>query len=76
MPQGISGRELAARLRTSDAALRVIFMSGYSPDMAGRELHLQPGQDFIQKPYSSQQLLEAVRSSLDRYPAQAAVAPS
>jgi two-component system cell cycle sensor histidine kinase/response regulator CckA len=76
MPQGISGRELAARLRTSDAALRVIFMSGYSPDMAGRELHLQPGQEFIQKPYSSQQLLEAVRSSLDRYPAQAAVAPS
>jgi two-component system, cell cycle sensor histidine kinase and response regulator CckA len=76
MPQGISGRELAARLRTSDAALRVIFMSGYSPDMAGRELNLQPGQDFIQKPYSSQQLLEAVRKSLDRYPADASAAPT
>ena len=76
MPQGMSGRELAARLRTSDAALRIIFMSGYSPDMAGRELNLAPGQDFIQKPCSSQQLLAAVRSALDRYPARAAAAAS
>ena len=74
MPQGMNGRELAARLRTSDPALRVIFMSGYSADMAGRELTLHAGQDFIQKPYSSQQLLEAVRNALDRYPASAAAA--
>jgi len=74
MPQGMNGRELAARLRTSDPALRVIFMSGYSAEMAGRELALHPGQDFIQKPYSSQQLLETVRSTLDRYQAAAAVA--
>jgi two-component system cell cycle sensor histidine kinase/response regulator CckA len=72
MPQGMSGRELAARLRTSDQALRVVFMSGYSPEMAGR----QAGQDFIQKPYSSQQLLETVRQALDRYPAPAGAAAS
>jgi two-component system, cell cycle sensor histidine kinase and response regulator CckA len=77
MPQGMSGRELAARLRTSDSALRVIFMSGYSAEMAGRELSLQAGQDFIQKPYSSQQLLEIVRQALDRYRApDAATAPA
>ena len=76
MPRGMSGRELAARLRTSDAALRVVFMSGYSPDMAGRELQLQPGQDFIQKPYSSQQLLETVRNSLDRYQPRGSAAQS
>ncbi len=76
MPQGMSGRELAARLRTSDEALRVIFMSGYSREMAGRELALQAGQDFIQKPYSSQQLLEAVRHALDRYAASAAAVAS
>ena len=76
MPQGMSGRELAARLRTSDPALRVVFMSGYSAEMAGRELALHSGQDFIQKPYSSQQLLETVRQALDRYPAPAAAAAS
>ena len=76
MPQGMSGRELAARLRSSDEQLPVIFMSGYSADMVGRELHLQPGQDFIQKPYSSQQLLETVRNSLDRNQAPAGAAAS
>jgi two-component system, cell cycle sensor histidine kinase and response regulator CckA len=78
MPQGMSGRELAARLRTSDAALRVVFMSGYSAEMAGREISLQAGQDFIQKPYSSQQLLEIVRQALDRYrsPGAAAAPPA
>ena len=65
MPEGINGRELAARLREKSPGLRVIFTSGYSADIAGRELTLQEGQNFIQKPASPQQLLETVRRSLD-----------
>jgi hypothetical protein len=45
--------------------LRVIFTSGYSADIAGRELSLQEGQNFIQKPSPPHQLLETVRRCLD-----------
>ena len=67
MPRGISGRELAIRLQARNPKLRVIFTSGYSADIAGRELSLQEGQNFIQKPASPQQLLETVRRCLDGY---------
>jgi CheY-like chemotaxis protein len=66
MPEGISGLELATRLRDRSPQLRVIFTSGYSGDVAGRKLHLQEGEDFIQKPSSPQHLLETVRRCLDR----------
>ena len=65
MPEGISGLELAARLRENSPDLKVIFTSGYSADIAGGQLHLQEGQNFIQKPSSPQQLLQTVRRCLD-----------
>jgi PAS domain S-box-containing protein len=65
MPEGVSGRELAARLQAGDSRLRVIFTSGYSGDVAGRELSLREGQNFLQKPYSRQRLLDTVRRCLD-----------
>jgi len=36
-----------------------------SADYAGRELTLQPGQEFLQKPSSPVQILALVRQSLD-----------
>jgi PAS domain S-box-containing protein len=66
MPEGVSGRELALQLQKEQPGLRVIFTSGYSADTAGRELSLQEGRDFLQKPFSRQQLLELVRDALDR----------
>ena len=65
MPEGISGLELATRLREKSPTLRVIFTSGYSADIAGGQLHLQEGQNFIQKPSSPKQLLQTVRRCLD-----------
>jgi CheY-like chemotaxis protein len=65
MPEGISGPELAAKLRVHRPKLKVIFTSGYSAEVAGRELSLQTGQNFIQKPCSTARLLGAVRLSLD-----------
>jgi PAS domain S-box-containing protein len=62
---GMSGRDLAVRLQEKKPGLKVIFASGYSSEMAGRELALQPGQNFIQKPCSPSELLELVRRSLD-----------
>jgi PAS domain S-box-containing protein len=65
MPEGISGQELAGRLRERRPKLPVIFTSGYSPEIAGRELTLKPGQNFIPKPSRPQELLETVRRCLD-----------
>jgi len=65
MPEGVSGRDLAARLQGRRTGLRVIFTSGYSAEIAGRELSLKRGQNFIMKPFSTQELLETVRQSLD-----------
>jgi PAS domain S-box-containing protein len=66
MPGGMDGRELAARLLTQNPNLKVIFTSGYSADIAGRELKLQAGQNFMQKPCPTDQLFNTVRNLLDR----------
>ncbi len=68
MPEGISGRELAGQLQEWQPDLRVIFTSGYSADIAGRELNLKDGQNFLQKPCPPLRLLETVRKSLDALP--------
>jgi len=65
MPEHVSGRELAEQLTMSHPGLRVIFTSGYSREIAGRDLSLQSGQNYIQKPYTGDQLLNIVRTSLD-----------
>ncbi len=65
MPQGMNGSELAARLRERTPRLRVIFTSGYNADIAGRELKLERGQCFLQKPTPISELLETVRRCLD-----------
>jgi PAS domain S-box-containing protein len=66
MPAGISGSELAARLRKDKPELNIVFTSGYSTDLAGRRLELQPGEQFLQKPFLPDQLLKIIRLSLDR----------
>lgn len=65
MPEGISGRELAERLYARNPKLRVILTSGYSADIAGQELSLREGHDFLQKPASPRHLLDCVRRCLD-----------
>ena len=65
MPGGLSGQGLAELLRAENPGLRVIFASGYSEDLAGRELKLFPGQSFLHKPMSPGDLLRAVRNSLE-----------
>jgi two-component system, cell cycle sensor histidine kinase and response regulator CckA len=65
MPGNLNGRELATQLQAHIPNLRVIITSGYSADMAGRDIALDAGQKFIQKPAPPHVLLEAVRDSLD-----------
>jgi CheY-like chemotaxis protein len=65
MPGGVSGRDLAERLRAQRPGLRVIYMSGYTGDVAGRDLRLHEGVNFLQKPFGPTALLDCVRASLD-----------
>jgi PAS domain S-box-containing protein len=65
MPGELGGRELGRRLVLDRPALKVIFASGYSADIAGRDFQLHPGQAFMQKPFVTEQLLELVRHCLD-----------
>ncbi len=65
MPGGTSGQQLAQRLREENAELKVIFTSGYSADIAGRELRSPGDWNFVQKPFLPEDLLKAVRGCLD-----------
>ena len=65
MPGGISGRDLAERLIALRPGLKVIYMSGYAGEVAGRGVHLRQGVNFLQKPFGPTSLLECVRTRLD-----------
>jgi CheY-like chemotaxis protein len=65
MPGGMSGHELARRVQVVQPNVKTIFISGYSAETAGKELQLCAGENFIQKPFGADQLLETVRRSLD-----------
>ena len=62
---GLSGHQVAAMLRAWAPNMRVLFISGYSAEIAGRELELRSGENFVQKPFAQHVLLEAVRRCLD-----------
>jgi CheY-like chemotaxis protein len=64
MPEGMTGRELAAQLKKRKPGLKVVYSSGYSPDSNGRDLG-QHDTVFLAKPYLPPQLANTVRQSLD-----------
>ena len=65
MPEGMSGRQLAERLLQENPLLCVIYTSGYSPGMAGKDIALMEGFNFLPKPYPPSRLAQVVRESLD-----------
>ena len=65
MPDRLNGRELAELLWTECPALKVIFTSGYSPDVVGKDWVLRRGFNYVQKPYQPRRLARAVRECLD-----------
>ena len=65
MPDRMNGRELAEKLWVEHPKLKVIFMSGYSADVVGADFVLQPGLNYLQKPYHPTKLALTVRDCLD-----------
>lgn len=68
MPDGISGHDLAQRLRTRNPLVKIIYTSGYSAEIAGKQISLQEGVNFLPKPFTPADLARVVRKSLDESP--------
>ncbi len=62
MPGGITGTKLAEQLKGRHPSLKVIFMSGYNPEAAGK---IRAKGYFLQKPCSLETIAETVRQCLD-----------
>ena len=65
MPDGMTGCELAERLRSDAPNLRVIYSSGHIAGVPGTELADVDERQFLAKPYRPSRLLEIVRNNLD-----------
>ncbi|MGQ0714805.1 MAG: PAS domain S-box protein [Gemmatimonadaceae bacterium] len=74
MPE-MGGSQLARELRSRQADIRVLLMSGYTEDAALRQSFLDPGMAFLEKPFGPEVLAQRVREVLDTPdPAERAVA--
>jgi two-component system, cell cycle sensor histidine kinase and response regulator CckA len=65
MPDGMTGCQLAERLRIDAPNLRVIYTSGHTAGVPGTRLAHIDERQFLAKPYRPSTLLEFVRSCLD-----------
>ena len=61
---GMSGKALSDRLRESQPALPVLFMSGYTDNVMDRYGLDAAGDSLLHKPFNAQQLLSAVQDVL------------
>ena len=64
----MTGRALADTIQRARGAVPVIFMSGYTSDVITHRGELEEGVKLVQKPFSSRELLAAVRQALDAPP--------
>ncbi len=65
MPR-MNGRELETHVRASRPGVKTVFMSGYTADTIAHRGVLEPGIDFLQKPFTAASLGEKVRAVIDR----------
>ena len=64
MPK-MNGRELARRIRSRMPTLHVVYTSGYAPEAVLDGGRLDPGEFFLQKPFTAADLGAIVREALD-----------
>jgi CheY-like chemotaxis protein len=63
---GMPGTELARRMHAAQPSLKVLYISGYTPDEAARSGKQPPGARFLAKPFTLAALIEAVRETLQK----------
>jgi FixJ family two-component response regulator len=62
---GMLGKELAERLTGARPDTRVLYMSGYAQPVLHTQGTLDPGVALLEKPFTADDLLLAVRRRLD-----------
>jgi signal transduction histidine kinase/CheY-like chemotaxis protein len=62
---GMGGRQLRERLSELYPGLPVVFMSGYAADEALGRGWVEPGDPLLQKPFTADDLVSAVRGAID-----------
>ena len=64
MPGRVNGHQLVERLRADRPDLKVIFVSGYSPDTAGEETLPGEATKFLPKPYRLKEMADRIHDCL------------
>ena len=64
MPDGMTGKELAEKLKADNPHLKVVYTTGYSSELLGDDIILRDGVNFLQKPYPPQKLLQTIINGL------------
>jgi PAS domain S-box-containing protein len=66
MPGGMTGKQLGKQLLKENPKLKVIYASGYSSEVAGKDFPLKEGVNFLTKPFQAHKLAQTVRNLLDK----------
>jgi len=66
MPGSVSSRALAARAIEIRPSLKVLFTSGYTENAISQHGVLDPGVEFLQKPFTPRMLAQRLRQILDQ----------
>jgi signal transduction histidine kinase/FixJ family two-component response regulator len=65
MPGPVNGRKLAERAAKINPAIKILFTSGYTENSIVHNSRLDPGVEFLSKPYDRERLAMKIRRVLD-----------
>ena len=65
---GMSGGQLAAKMRVTNPGMKILHMSGYTQDAVINQGELKEDTPFLPKPFTPENLLRTVRETLDASP--------
>jgi len=57
---------VAGQLLELEPKLKIIYVSGYSAEVAGKDFPLEEGVNFLSKPFQTQKLAQTIRNCLDK----------
>lgn len=66
LPGNINGADIAAMAKTKYPHIKIVFTTGYSQDVLMTDGTIEQGTTIIKKPYSRNDLLKIIRTSLDQ----------
>jgi len=62
---GLTGRQAADQIKSARSEVEILFISGYTNEAIGKHGVLEPGAQFLSKPFTPTDLLRKVRDVLD-----------